>query len=175
VPDDLQAPPHEVVTFVAEQLEMDPSVLTFTTQACTSGTSPVLNPNRAKWLAQIGWKSTNQHLQHHRAVLAGAPRGRKLGGGKRAWDPVEPRLVPSQTVVTAVLAHRTRLEGMGGAGAAAQSAGSEATPTGSCRRRSIEPGGACSSPGVLVGPRQSCMSSARRARAGRRLRCARRK
>src|SRR5882672_10395472 len=106
VPDDLQAPPHEVVTFVAEQLEMDPSVLTFTTQACTSGTSPVLNPNRAKWLAQIGWKSTNQHLQHHRAVLAGAPRGRKLGGGKRAWDPVEPRLVPSQTVVTAVLAHR---------------------------------------------------------------------
>jgi TnpA family transposase len=22
-----------------------------------------LNPNRAKWLAQIGWKSTNQHLQ----------------------------------------------------------------------------------------------------------------
>src|SRR6266851_4035896 len=71
-----------------------------------------LNPNRAKWLAQIGWKSTNQHLQHHRAVLAGAPRGRELGGGKRAWDPVEPRLVPSQTVVTAVLAHRARLEGM---------------------------------------------------------------
>ena len=22
-----------------------------------------LNPNRAKWLAQIGWKSTNQYLQ----------------------------------------------------------------------------------------------------------------
>ena len=27
VPDDLQATPHEVVTFVAEQLEIDPSVL----------------------------------------------------------------------------------------------------------------------------------------------------
>ena len=67
VPDDLQAPPHEVVTFVAEQLEMDLNMLTF---------------------------------------------------------------------------------GLGGA---------------------------CSSPGVLVGPRQSCMSSACRARAGRRLRCARRK
>jgi hypothetical protein len=65
----------------------------------------------------------------HRAVIAGAPRGRgrevsslagtyahperglKRWGGPKAWAPVEPRLAPSQTVVPAVRAKRARLEG----------------------------------------------------------------
>jgi hypothetical protein len=35
-----------------------------------------------------------------------------MWGVKKAWDHVEHRLAPSQTVVTAVVAHRTRLDGI---------------------------------------------------------------
>jgi hypothetical protein len=35
-----------------------------------------------------------------------------MWGVKKAWDHVEPRLVPSQTVVTAVMANRARLDGI---------------------------------------------------------------
>jgi hypothetical protein len=43
-------------------------------------------------------------------------RGLQMWGGKKAWDHVEHRLVPDQTVVTAVSAHRGRLAGIEGPG-----------------------------------------------------------
>jgi hypothetical protein len=69
-------------------------------------------------------------MSHHRTVIAGAhrgygrevisldwtyahhERGLKMWGGKKAWDHVEHRLAPSQTVVTAVSANRARLDGI---------------------------------------------------------------
>src|SRR5215510_16103030 len=39
-------------------------------------------------------------------------RGLKIWGVKKAWDHVEQRLVPYQTVVSAVIANRTRLDGI---------------------------------------------------------------
>ena len=48
---------------------------------------------------------------------------RKIWGVKKAWDHVEHRLAPYQTVVTAVIANRDRLDGIEVRGAAAQSAG----------------------------------------------------
>jgi hypothetical protein len=69
-------------------------------------------------------------MPHHRAVIAGAhrdrgrevisldwtsahhERGLKMWGVTKAWDHVEHRLAPSQTVVTAVIAHRPRLDGL---------------------------------------------------------------
>jgi hypothetical protein len=41
-------------------------------------------------------------------------RGPKSWGGQKAWEPVARRLAPEQTMVTAVLAHRERLEGLEG-------------------------------------------------------------
>ena len=67
---------------------------------------------------------------HHRAVIACEHRGRgrevisldwtyahhergcKIWGVKKAWDHVQQRLVPYQTVVTAVIANRARLDGI---------------------------------------------------------------
>ena len=78
---------------------------------------------------EAGWAAETL-MPHHRAVIAGAHRGRgrevisldwtyahherglKIWGVKRAWDPVEHRLVPYQTVVTAVIANRARLDGI---------------------------------------------------------------
>lgn len=78
---------------------------------------------------EAGWDA-EALMPHHRAVIAGAhrgcgrevirldwtyahhERGRKIWGVKKAWDHVEQRLVPSQTVVTAVIAHRVRLDGI---------------------------------------------------------------
>jgi hypothetical protein len=78
---------------------------------------------------EAGW-AAEALRPHHRAVIAGAPRGRgrevisldwtyahhergrKIGGVKKAWDHVERRLVPYQTVGTAVIANRTRLDGI---------------------------------------------------------------
>jgi hypothetical protein len=69
-------------------------------------------------------------MPRHRAVIANAhrgcgrevisldgtyahhERGLKIWGGKKAWDPVEQRLAPDQTVGTAVLANRARLDGI---------------------------------------------------------------
>jgi hypothetical protein len=69
-------------------------------------------------------------MPHHRAVIAEAhrgcgrevisldwtyahhERGPKIWGVKKAWDHVEHRLAPSQTVMTAVSAHGARLDGM---------------------------------------------------------------
>lgn len=78
---------------------------------------------------EAGWDA-EALMPHHRAVIAGAhhgrgrevvsldwtyahhERGRKIWGVKKAWDHVEHRLVPYQTVVTAVIANRTRLDGI---------------------------------------------------------------
>jgi hypothetical protein len=78
---------------------------------------------------EAGW-AADALMPHHRAVIAGAhrgrgrevisrdwtyahhERGRKIWGVKKAWDHVKQRLVPYQTVVTAVMAHRTRLDGL---------------------------------------------------------------
>ena len=78
---------------------------------------------------EAGW-AAEALMPHHRAVIAGAhrgrgrevisldwtyahhERGRKIWGVKKAWDHVERRLVPYQTVVTAVIANRTRLDGI---------------------------------------------------------------
>jgi hypothetical protein len=67
---------------------------------------------------------------HHRAVIAGAhrgcgrevisldwtyahhERGVKIWGVKKAWDHVQQRLVPYQTVMTAVIANRAQLDGI---------------------------------------------------------------
>jgi hypothetical protein len=78
---------------------------------------------------EAGW-AADALMPHHRAVIAGAhrgrgrevisldwtyahhERGRKIGGVQKAWDHVEHRLVPYQTVVTAVIANRARLDGI---------------------------------------------------------------
>src|SRR5207253_9534765 len=76
-----------------------------------------------------GW-AADALMPHHRAVIAGAHRGHgrevisldwtyahhergpKIWGVKKAWDHVEHRLAPYQTVVTAVIADRARLDGI---------------------------------------------------------------
>jgi hypothetical protein len=78
---------------------------------------------------EAGW-AADALMPHHRAVIAGAHRGRgrevisldwtyvhhergcKMWGVKKAWDHVQHRLVPYQTVVTAVIANRARLDGI---------------------------------------------------------------
>ena len=78
---------------------------------------------------EAGWDA-DALMPHHRAVIAGAHRGRgrevisvdwtyahherglQIWGVKKAWDHVEHRLVPYQTVVTAVVANRIRLDGI---------------------------------------------------------------
>jgi hypothetical protein len=78
---------------------------------------------------EAGW-AADALMPHHRAVIAGAhrspgrevisldwtyahhERGCKIWGVKKAWDHVEYRLVPYQTVVTAVIANRARLDGI---------------------------------------------------------------
>jgi hypothetical protein len=78
---------------------------------------------------EAGW-AADTFMPHHRAVIAGAhrgcgrevisldwtyahhERGPKIWGGKKAWDHVERRLAPYQTVVTAVIANRARLDGI---------------------------------------------------------------
>ena len=78
---------------------------------------------------EAGW-AADALMPHHRAVIAGAhrgggravisldwtyahhERGLKMWGVKKAWDHVAHRLVPSQTVVTAVIANRARLDGI---------------------------------------------------------------
>jgi hypothetical protein len=78
---------------------------------------------------EAGW-AADALMPHHRAVLAGAhrgrgravisldwtyahhERGRKIWGVKKAWDHVAHRLAPYQTVVTAVIANRTRRDGI---------------------------------------------------------------
>jgi hypothetical protein len=58
------------------------------------------------------------HRGQGRAVLsldwtyAHHERGLKIWGVKKAWDHVEKRLVPYQTVVTAVIANRARIDGV---------------------------------------------------------------
>ena len=69
---------------------------------------------------EAGW-AADALMPHHRAVIAGAhrgcgrevssldwtyahhERGPKIGGVKKAWDHVEHRLAPYQTVMTAVM------------------------------------------------------------------------
>ena len=78
---------------------------------------------------EAGW-ATDDLMPRHRAVVAGAhghrgrevisldwtyahhERGRQMWGVKKAWDHVEKRMVPYQTVVTAVIANRERLDGI---------------------------------------------------------------
>jgi hypothetical protein len=78
---------------------------------------------------EAGW-AADALMPHHRAVIACEHRGRgrevisldwtyahherglKIWGVKKAWDHVAHRLVPYQTVVTAVIANRTRLDGI---------------------------------------------------------------
>jgi hypothetical protein len=78
---------------------------------------------------EAGWDA-DALMPHHRAVIAGAHRGRgrevisvdwtyahherglQIWGVKKAWDHVEHRLAPYQTVVTAVVANRVRLDGI---------------------------------------------------------------
>jgi hypothetical protein len=78
---------------------------------------------------EAGW-AADAFMPHHRAVIAGAhrgygrevisldwtyahhERGPKIWGVKKAWDHVERRLAPYQTVVTAVIANRARLDGI---------------------------------------------------------------
>src|SRR5438128_9499054 len=78
---------------------------------------------------EAGW-AADALVPDHRAVIAGAhrghgrevisldwtyahhERGQKIWGVKKAWDHVEHRLAPYQTVVTAVLANRARLDGI---------------------------------------------------------------
>ncbi len=78
---------------------------------------------------EAGW-AADALMPHHRAVIACEHRGRgrevisldwtyahhersrKIWGVKKAWDHVEHRLVPYQTVVTAVIANRARLDGI---------------------------------------------------------------
>ena len=77
---------------------------------------------------EAGWDA-DALMPHHRAVVACAhrgrgrevisvdgtsahhERGRQMWGVQKAWDHVENRLAPYQTVVTAVIAHRVRLDG----------------------------------------------------------------
>jgi hypothetical protein len=78
---------------------------------------------------EAGWDA-ERLMPHHRAVIASAhrgcgrevisldwtyahhERGLKIWGVKKAWDHVEHRLAPYQTVVTAVIANRARLDGI---------------------------------------------------------------
>jgi hypothetical protein len=78
---------------------------------------------------EAGW-AADALMPHHRTLIAGAHRGRgrevsrvdwtsvhherglQIGGVKKAWEHVEHRLAPYQTVVTAVIAHRVRLDGI---------------------------------------------------------------
>ena len=78
---------------------------------------------------EAGWDA-EALLPLHRQVVAPAHRGRgrevlsldwtyahhergpKIWGVKKAWDHVEHRMVPYQTVVTAVIANRARLDGI---------------------------------------------------------------
>jgi hypothetical protein len=78
---------------------------------------------------EAGW-AAGALMPHHRAVIAGEHRGRgrevisldwtyahhergcKIWGVKKAWDHVAHRLVPYQTVVTAVMANHARLDGI---------------------------------------------------------------
>jgi hypothetical protein len=78
---------------------------------------------------EAGWDA-EALMPRHRAVIARAhrgcerevirldgtyahhERGRKIWGVKKAWAHVEHRLVPYQTVVTAVIANRARLDGL---------------------------------------------------------------
>jgi hypothetical protein len=78
---------------------------------------------------EAGW-AADALMPHHRAVIAGAhrgcgrevisldwtyahhERGPKIWGVKKAWDHVERRLAPYQTVGTAVIANRARLDGI---------------------------------------------------------------
>jgi hypothetical protein len=78
---------------------------------------------------EAGWDA-ERLMPRHRAVIANAhrgcgrevisldwtyahhERGRKIWGVKKAWDHVAQRLVPYQTVVTAVIANRVRLDGI---------------------------------------------------------------
>jgi len=78
---------------------------------------------------EAGW-AADALMPHHRAVIAGAhrgcgrevisldwtyahhERGPKMWGVKKAWDHVQQRLAPYQTVVTAVIANRGRLDGI---------------------------------------------------------------
>jgi hypothetical protein len=78
---------------------------------------------------EAGW-AADALMPHHRAVIAGAhrgcgrevisldwtyahhERGPKIWGVKKAWDHVQQRLAPYQTVVTAVIANRGRLDGI---------------------------------------------------------------
>ena len=78
---------------------------------------------------EAGW-AADTLMPHHRAIIAGAhrdcgrevirldwtyahhERGPKIWGVKKAWDQVEQRLAPFQTVVTAVIANRARLDGI---------------------------------------------------------------
>jgi hypothetical protein len=55
---------------------------------------------RGRAVLRLDWTSA-----HHE-------RGRKIWGVKKAWDHVEQRLAPYQTVVTAVIANRARLDGV---------------------------------------------------------------
>jgi hypothetical protein len=78
---------------------------------------------------EAGWDA-ERLMPRHRAVIAKAhrgcgrevisldwtyahhERGRKIWGVKKAWDHVAQRLVPYQTVVTAVIANQVRLDGI---------------------------------------------------------------
>jgi hypothetical protein len=78
---------------------------------------------------EAGW-AADALMPHHRAVIASEHRGcgrevisldwtyahhersHKIWGVKKAWDHVEHRVAPYQTVVTAVLANRARLDGI---------------------------------------------------------------
>jgi hypothetical protein len=79
-------------------------------------------------IVEAGWDA-DALLPRHREIIAPAhrgpgravlsldgtyahhERGLQIWGVKKAWDHVEKRLVPYPTVVTAVLAHRTRIDG----------------------------------------------------------------
>ena len=78
---------------------------------------------------EAGW-AADALMPHHRAVIADAHRGHgrevisldwtyahhergpKIWGVKKAWDHVEHRLAPYQTVMTAVIANCARLDGI---------------------------------------------------------------
>ena len=80
-------------------------------------------------VCEAGW-AADALMPRHRAVIAGAhrgggravisldwtyahhERGLKIWGVKKAWDHVEHRMAPYQTVVTAVIANRARLDGI---------------------------------------------------------------
>jgi hypothetical protein len=80
-------------------------------------------------VCEAGW-AAERLMPRHREVLAPFHRGRgrevirldwpyahherglHIGGVQKAWDPVDTRSAPYQTVLTAVLANRDRLDGM---------------------------------------------------------------